>query len=353
VSWFVQKRIGGRGGKQIRTVIGHLRSMTIDEARRQATIDLGKIAQGEDVSLRKKARLEMQRKVIDAETIEDVFTIYFEQRNDHTRYWKEVKRLYDKHVLPTLGKKTLLLNITKEDIRALQRNKEIKSQKYIEVFLKAFFKWAIYEDYITQSPMEDLRPLPPSKEEDRTITEAEIKLVWDVAGKLPYPWGQFIKLLLLTAQRRDEVAGMRWTELSSSTWYIPKERTKTATAHIVHLSPLALQIISTIPKRSDCVFSTRKNVPIIGFGKTKRQIDSMLPQNMPHWTLHALRRTASTGMQDLGIEPWVIEKILNHALPSRVAKIYQRHEYLDERRDALNKWSAYIEGVVNRSPPRY
>src|SRR6516225_2751608 len=119
VSWFVQKHIAGRGGKQIRTVIGHWANMSIDEARRQATIDLGKIAQGEDISLRKKARLEHQKKIVGSKTLKDLFDAHVaeklkEYNGKESRYWKRIESEFKTHVEPQLGAKTKIIQLSRD-----------------------------------------------------------------------------------------------------------------------------------------------------------------------------------------------------------------------------------------------
>src|SRR5262249_3194184 len=150
-----------------------------------------------------------------------------------------------------------------------------------------------------------------------------------------------------------ETATMEWSELDieASRWTIPKEKTKTKASHIVPLSPLVVQIITAQQKRGRYVFTTRQDKAISGLSKAKVELDALIATKsavpVPHWTYHDLRRTAATTMaEELTIPPHVVEKILNHQLPSKVARIYNRAEYLSERKEALCGWADYIQRLV-------
>jgi integrase len=189
------------------------------------------------------------------------------------------------------------------------------------------------------------------------------------------------KLLLLTAQRRDEVGGARWPEidLDKRLWTIPRERAKNDRAHEVHLSELALEILSELPKisrsRADgagsepspYLFTTSGERPVSGFSKAKERLDGHMlnllrvelgqagrdpDAAIEPWILHDLRRTAATGMARLNIAPHVVDRILNHVSGTirGVAAVYNRHAYLEERKSALEAWSRYVESLVRSTP---
>lgn len=155
------------------------------------------------------------------------------------------------------------------------------------------------------------------------------------------PWKQFYQLLLLTAQRRDEVASLEWGEISSLTWTIPASKAKNGKAHIVHLTKLAREIVSSIPNNgSTYLFTHTGRTPISGFSKAKKQ----LPIFDTPWVIHDLRRTFATQMAELGVLPDVADRVLNHVsgTQSGVKGVYQRYQFIKERREALEKWSEYV-----------
>ena len=155
----------------------------------------------------------------------------------------------------------------------------------------------------------------------------------------------------MTAQRRDEVAGMRWSEinLDKAEWNIPGERTKNGKAHTVHLSNEAISLIAALPRFaklegsvSDLVFTTTGRSPVSGFSKAKAQIDKL--STVSDWRLHDIRRTVVTHMSQLGIAHHVADAILNHksGVISGVAAVYQRNQFLNERRDAMSEMECQV-----------
>jgi integrase len=164
-----------------------------------------------------------------------------------------------------------------------------------------------------------------------------------------------LKLLLLTGQRRNEVAGMEWSELNlaEGIWTIASYRAKNGKAHMLHLSPLALNILSKIPQtHPKFVFTKTEHRHINGFGATKEKLDSLMTANLgtefPHFTLHDVRRTFTTKLAQLGISTDIADRILNHVSGSLggVKGIYQRYEFLPERKAAMLTWSTYIERLT-------
>jgi integrase len=156
-----------------------------------------------------------------------------------------------------------------------------------------------------------------------------------------------VELLALTAQRREEVARLTWAELDleKRVWVIPGTRTKNGKPHVVHLSGAALKVIGEQPRVSSFVFASGTR-PFSDFTRVKRALDEQ--SGVSGWRLHDLRRTAVSGMARLGTAPHVADKILNHSTGaiSGVAAVYQRHEFLDERRTALDCWGGHIEQIM-------
>jgi integrase len=174
------------------------------------------------------------------------------------------------------------------------------------------------------------------------------------------------RVLLLTGQRREEVAGMRWREidLDAGQWTIARERCKNGKAHTVDLSPEAVQMLDPLgeaaaprlvksAEEEDLVFSTTGRTPVSGFSKSKARIDArmqgILGDKFQPWRTHDLRRTAASGMAALGFQPHVIERVLNHVSGAQggLVGVYQRHEYREERRRAVMAWGAHVMGIVS------
>lgn len=205
---------------------------------------------------------------------------------------------------------------------------------------------------IATSPMAGLRALHPESSRDRILSDDELRAVWKAAESLSVPFGPVVQLLILTGQRRGEVANMQWGEIDTEARLLslPRDRVKNDRRHDVPLSRQALKVIEGLPRVSDrYVFSLDGEKPINGFGKNRDRLHKLLPANMPEWVLHDLRRTAVSGMARLGISLAVIEKVVNHVSGSfaGVVGVYQHHEFADEKRAALQKWADEVERIVS------
>lgn len=207
---------------------------------------------------------------------------------------------------------------------------------------------------------------------DRVLTDEELSAYWNASADLLYPFGPFFRLLALTLQRRNEVAGMKWSELAPdlTSWVIPAERSKNGRAHIVHLSEPARQILASLPRQSNpktgaispYVFTTNGRTPISGFSKAKACLMELMaapegpqagkktsPMPGTDWRPHDLRRTGVTVMARLGISHHVADRVLNHVQGAikGVAAVYQRHEFLTERAVALDTWARHVLDVAD------
>jgi integrase len=178
-------------------------------------------------------------------------------------------------------------------------------------------------------------------------------------------YGRIVRLLLLTAQRRDEVGSMQWAELDtfSGLWTLPSARTKNHREHSLPLVPAALALLPHRRNGRDFLFGEgprRSGDPHRGFSgwsKSKTALDARiaeaLGESLPHWTVHDLRRSASTVMADrLGVLPHIVEAILNHVSGHRagVAGVYNRARYATEMREALQRWAQHVAALPAQKP---
>ena len=207
---------------------------------------------------------------------------------------------------------------------------------------------------------------------DRVLSDAELGGVWRAAGALEYPFGPFLRLLILTLQRRNEVAAMRWAELDADflTWTLPASRAKNRKQHIVPLPALAQSIlreVAKVPRRDGqaLVFTTTGTTPISGFTRARDQIlrevareagDDTQPGApggpAPDWHLHDFRRTGVTALARLGVAPHIADKMLNHVEGTirGVAAVYQRHAFMTEREAAAELWARHVLAVAGGAP---
>jgi integrase len=199
------------------------------------------------------------------------------------------------------------------------------------------------------------------------LTDLELRYLLRALDHEQSLFAPLIRLLILTGQRRAEVAGMRWSELrdldsGSPLWEIPGNRTKNKHAHLVPLSTMVSRLLSSLPRVGDLVFTTTGDTPMSGFGKVKARLDARIDtlrntdslSPMAPWTLHDLRRTMVTVMNEkLGISPHIVEAVVNHTsglAKAGVAGVYNRALYLEDRRQALNSWQDWISHVGKVAP---
>jgi integrase len=185
---------------------------------------------------------------------------------------------------------------------------------------------------------------------ERVLSDEELVKIWNAAPDNDY--GRIVKLLMLTAQRRDEMSSLRWSEYLTDDKLItlPPERTKNSRLHDVPLSVQAVAVLDGVSETDDrdLMFGTGEG-GYSGFSRSKGAMDEA--SGVTDWTLHDLRRTAATRMADLGVQPHVIEAVLNHVSGHKagVAGIYNRSTYAAEKRAALDLWGAHVQTLLAKA----
>ena len=245
---------------------------------------------------------------------------------------------------------------------------------------RAAFAWAVKRDAVRENPFAGLPIAKSIARRERVLSDQELVEVWRAAGDAAAPYSTIVALLLLTGQRRGEVAGMTWGELSDdlTTWTLPGERTKNGEPHTVPLSGPARDLIRAL--LPDDANETKRVLreqrahgglvlpgavgPFAGWSKAKRALDEAIMDArakaaakagasaapLVPWSVHDLRRTVATGLQRLGVRLEVTEAVLNHVSGSRggIAGVYQRHDWASEKRAALDAWAAHVSAIVKR-----
>ena len=218
--------------------------------------------------------------------------------------------------------------------------------------MRKMFNWAFAQGIIESSPCTGVTaPAKPNKR-DRVLSDDEIKAIMratqDVSSN---PFNGIVQLLVYTAQRRTEVAQMQWDELNldACQWTLPASRSKNGKSHIVHLSRPALDVLNSINNLGSYVFTThpKGEKPFQNYGHAKTKLDTAC--EVTGWVLHDIRRTVVTGIANMGIPPHIADKLLNHqsGTISGVAAVYQRAEFMDERREALISWASYVTALLD------
>lgn len=333
------------GLKQRRLPLGVYPRTQLAEAREKAMEALRHVDEGVDPSARRR-QLSMRVEAI----CEDFIRQYARPRN---RSWQEAERIIKREFVAVHGQQDIR-QICRADILAMMDAAIERGAKYqanrIHSHLRKLFAWCLERGIVDASPVLGTRAPTRENARDRVLDDSEITRVLKASAVEPYPYAQFLPLLLATAQRRGEVSKMRWSEIDfdAMIWVIPAALSKNGKPHVVPLSGYALRLIDTIPRwgGSDYVFTTTGRSPISGFSKALRHIHAQ--SETTEWRFHDLRRTAASGMARLGIAPHVVEKVLNHisGTISGVAAVYNRYGYDAERRDALDAWGEALNGYA-------
>jgi integrase len=345
-------RIGGAGSRLRKYTIGPYGRVTLQMARAEAQKVLAARLEGRDPATEKR---ESKRRMT-TDRVDDLIEIFIVQHVSKTRKAAEIARLLRREVVSRWGNRCIHA-IGKRDIVELaseiaQRGTPMAANTLLKV-IKTYLNWCVGRAVIDASPAEGI-PLPGKEvARDRVLTNNELVSVIRAARQIGGAYGGIVVMLALTGQRREEVAQMVWNEIdfNSRTWTLPGSRTKNGKPHIVHLSEPCIKLIQRTSRLGSYVFSNSGVRPFRNFTSAKRALDEL--SGVTDWRLHDLRRTCVSGMARLGVPPHVADKILNHqsGTISGVAAVYQRHDFLAERKLALERWGQYIENPVGERLP--
>jgi integrase len=302
--------------------------------------------------------------------VEAVLARYFRLKVEGMKSAYELKRLLSVELAPWAARR--VDSISRADAIKLiddiaERGHKVTANR-VRTKAGTFFSWCRSKALVEANPFADTEPAVAEKSRDRVLSDDELRLLTKAMDSAPPLWRAFFRLALLTGQRRNEVAGMRWLELNlneaAPVWTIPAARTKNGREHVVPLSPQAVTIIRSLPnvqimgksgklRDSDLVLTTTGVTALGGFSKAKGRLDAAFRElagedaEIKQWQLHDFRRTMATSMARLRVDIVVIEKVLNHVSGTMagVAGVYQRHEYADEKRAAMIVWANHLDDL--------
>jgi integrase len=355
---FYRPKVGPDAGKLRRMTIGSAAEWKLADARDEAREWKRRVDKGEDPKL---VQAEQHAEAVEraANTfgaIADEFLEKYAKR--HQKSWKQTAYYLRELVMPKWADRPIdtikrrdvidLLEDIAESGRPVLANRTL-------AHIRKLFNWALDREIVETTPVARVKP-PGGHERprERELLDDEIRSLWPAFDDAGYPFGPMLKLLLLSGQRRGEVAKMRWTDLDldAKVWNLPGEVTKNGRPHAVPLAPAALDIIGALPRFSGpYVFSTTSGEkPVSGFSRSKARIEKKVNKArkegpLPQWGLHDLRRTCASGMARLSVPSDHIGRVLNHAPKGVTAQVYDRHTYLPEKRHALEAWASYVEGL--------
>jgi integrase len=278
------------------------------------------------------------------------------------RSWKEDERILHKDVIPRWGNRKAK-DVTRRDIILLldeivERGASIQANRTLAAIRK-MYSFAMGRGVLDASPCVAIPAPSEENMRNRVLTKEEIKIFWDNldTAKMEKATGLVLKLQLVTAQRKGEVASAKWTDfdLNLGWWTIPAEESKNKKPNRIPMTPLASQLlkeIKTLSGESIWLFPS----PREGQHIAETSIDHAVRENsehfgIDHFTPHDLRRTASTEMASMGIDDNTIDKILNH-IPAKLKKTYNLYSYDLEKKKALRKWDKELQSILNDQPAK-
>ena len=351
---------------QQRVTLGTYPAVSLADARKAAVEARTRAEQGQDPADGTKT----QRKALETASrntfaaVRDEFLVKYRGRQNRRpapRTLAEIKRVLSSDLFAAWTDRPLA-EVTRRDVLdvldvLVERGAEVMANRTL-AYLGMLCAWAIDREIIKADPTDAIKKPGAEQSRERVLSPVELRAIWQAAAPAQANHGDLfegiIKALMLTGQRRDEVAGMRWAEIDGATWTLPAGRTKNHREHVVPLSAPVLAILAArkaeqeeMRMRTEFVFTSSGPRPFNGWSKSKARLDSRA--NVAKWTIHDLRRTLATRMaEDLRIPPHVIEATINHVSGSRggVAGTYNRALYLDERKTALDAWAGYVLRLV-------
>ena len=349
-SWACRYRVSG---KSVKLTIGSYPTMSLAEARSNATAALVALAKGIDPATEKRdaARLATEKD-------RDAFPVLAQQfielhvsrhlrRNTADQYVRLLK------IASEAWADRSVHSIRRRDVVHLldliSINRPVLANRMLGLLSK-FYRWLAARDVTENMPVLGVQRPTEEKRRDRVLSVDEIKRLWfacDQIGRM----GDMVKLLLLTGQRRGEVGGMRWTEVGDEVWTIPGERTKNKRPHTIPLTLQAARLIERQDRIGEGVFSENPEGRSGTLSRHKHRLDELMKPDAP-WVFHDLRRTCVTHLSEMGFDRDLVELIVNHVSGSRggVAGTYNRSERMADRRAALQRWADYIDQIVTGEP---
>ena len=347
-SWSVMYRVAGRGvggkrGPLRRMTLGQYPLVRLAEARDLARTACRSADEGEDPADARREEVRQRAEMVVEAILDDFIELHAKAK---TKKWRDTERLLRQFVVPEFRGMPIDRVTRGMCFRLLDRvtrEAGVGQAREVRKHLTKMLNWAADRDYLPANPLAGAKmPDLGYVERERVLTMGELRRVWDAAGDMGYPFGSLIRLLILTGQRRGEVANLRREWLidvdGGPAFEVPGAMRKTGRPQVVPLSVPAQALIDGLPRwnAGDCLLSTTHGQrPISGFSKAKARAVRL--SGVEGWTLHDLRRSAATEMARMQVPQEHIERVLGHEVQG-VHGTYNRYTYLAEKRAALDLW---------------
>ncbi len=359
-SWQLRYRASG---VRRRMALGSYPDVSLADARKAATEALVVVTAGGDPVGEKRAE-KVVAELSERDQVKNLVEQFAKRHLSTLRSGATVKRELERHVVSVWGERDIH-SITKRDVidllDGIADSGRVVSANRVRAYIGKFFAWCVERDVIDQSPAAGVRPVAKERSRERVLSDDEIRWLWTACDRVGQPWGHLGKMLLLTGQRLGEVCGMTDREIDGDLWSLSGERTKNGRAHTVPLSGAALDVLASVGRIKGArglILTTTGTSTLSGYTKGRNHLAEAMaeiaseeqgePIEIDHWTFHDLRRTCATGMARLGISVRVTECVLNHVSGTGggIVAVYQRHDYAEEKRHALDAWASFVTDLV-------
>lgn len=365
--WQVRYR---HGGTHRRMTLGAYPVLSLAAARQRAKEVLAAVTEGRDPAGEVK-EAKAPRPEDDRNKVKSLIAQYDKRHLSGLKSGTDVRKSLDLYVVPHWGERQVG-SITRREVvdllDGLVDDGKATTANRVKAYLSGFFNWCAAREVIEVPPTLNVKAPAKENARDRVLTDDEIRWLWAACDAHSFPWSPLARLLLLTGQRLNEAAQMTDAELRGDLWHLSADRTKNGRAHDVPLSQAAQDVLRGIARLADAsgrvrfLFTTTGTTPLSSFTRSRNQLHETMsqiaakergePVEIPHWTFHDLRRTAATGMARLGIPVRITEAVLNHVSGTGggIVAVYQRHDYADEKRQALDAWARFVAELVEGKP---
>ena len=323
-----------RGKQRSRTRLGTYPNLPLSDARKKAK------------KLLSDAEYEVGRKPF-GETLDQYLELHGQKLKESSKL--EITRVLKRHFLSVYGQRPVG-QITRQSVAAVLDSLVVKTPgeaAHAYRNIRTFFHWCVGHGYLLHSPCEAMSSPSRYIPRQRVLNDAELKLLWQTTDRIGYPFGTFVKMLVLTGQRCGEINSLHFNAIDYGNRTITFSETKNGRVHVLPFGDFFMEVLSTVPHQTGLLFPGREqNKPYNGGGKQKWLMDKEL--KLPHFTLHDLRRTFATKLAELGVAPHIVERLLNHSSGtiSGVAAIYNRFEYREEMRTAIQAWEKRLRIII-------
>lgn len=333
------------GSKTGRVTLGQYPDLGLAEARKRVEALRKLVTEGTDPRHAKAEERSKRERTVN-EMVTQFVDRYAKPKNKSWRQAESNLRLY---LASALGTKPVS-SVKRRDIHAIldrliEEGKGPSANRAL-AHMRKFFGWLVERDYLEHSPADHIKKPYAEKRRERVLSDQEIKAIWDSSNFLSKPYRAWLRLSLLCGQRKMETASIQRSQIEEGLWYLSSNETKNKRENVIPLSTQAMAVIEELMAGSGEYLLTSGRIgdgPINGFSKAKVQLDRHSGVN--DWRLHDLRASVATNLSKLGYDRFTIKLVLNHK-DSGVTAVYDRYTYLDEKREALQKWADWLYDIV-------